>query len=119
MSWQGWSEGWSLLEIIVGIAPLIGLVGRSPDDDALGGIARPACPRPRYWPEHSLILNGDADGTAIRHPSLIFWSYYTKKVETLAVRWKASVMSSFAGNIRERGRAQSTPIFGFPSQAAK
>jgi biopolymer transport protein ExbB len=83
-----WLErGLVVLEIAVGIAPLLGLVGTIygmmtlfrglgeaglSDNAALArGIA--------------LILNSTLMGLLIAIPSLIFWSYYSKKVETLAV----------------------------------
>lgn len=80
-------RGLVVLEIIVGIAPLLGLVGTIygmitlfsnlgqtgvSDNAALAkGIA--------------LILNSTLAGLLIAIPSLIFWSYYNKRVETLAV----------------------------------
>jgi biopolymer transport protein ExbB len=83
-----WLErGLVVLEIAVGIAPLLGLVGTIygmmtlfrglgeaglSDNAALAhGIA--------------LILNSTLMGLLIAIPSLITWSYYSKKVETLAV----------------------------------
>ena len=80
-------RGLVVLEIVVGIAPLLGLVGTIygmitlfsglgqtgiSDNAALArGIA--------------LILNATLAGLLIAIPSLIFWSYYSKKVETLTV----------------------------------
>jgi biopolymer transport protein ExbB len=80
-------RGLVVLEIIVGIAPLLGLVGTIygmmtlfsnlgqtgvSDNTALAqGIA--------------LILNSTLAGLLIAIPSLVFWSYYSKKVETLTV----------------------------------
>jgi biopolymer transport protein ExbB len=80
-------RGLVVLEIIVGIAPLLGLVGtilgmmsvfsdlgQSGLNDATKlaqGIA--------------LILKATLMGLLIAIPSLIFWSYYSKKVETIAV----------------------------------
>ena len=80
-------RGLVVLEIVVGIAPLLGLVGTIygmitlfsglgqsgiSDNAALArGIA--------------LILNATLAGLLIAIPSLTFWSYYSKKVETLAV----------------------------------
>ena len=80
-----------ILEIVVGIAPLLGLVGTIyglielfgslgktglGDNNALaGGIA--------------LALNSTLFGLLTAIPSLIFWSYYNKKVENLAVEMAA------------------------------
>src|SRR5258706_15356170 len=84
-------RGLVVLEIIVGIAPLLGLVGtivgmmlvfgdvgRSGMTDAAklaGGIA--------------LILKATLIGLLIAIPSLIFWSYYSKKVEMIAVEMES------------------------------
>jgi biopolymer transport protein ExbB len=80
-------RGLVVLEIIVGIAPLLGLVGTIAGMMALfgdigqtgltdsSGLARGI----------ALILNATLMGLLIAIPSLIFWSYYSKKVETIAV----------------------------------
>lgn len=80
-------RGLVVLEIVVGIAPLLGLVGTihglirlfgdlgraGLSDNALlaGGIA--------------IALNTTLMGLLIAIPSLIAWSYYNKKVETLVI----------------------------------
>jgi biopolymer transport protein ExbB len=80
-------RGLVVLEIVVGIAPLLGLVGTIhglirlfgdlgksglADNTVLaGGIA--------------IALNTTLTGLLIAIPSLIAWSYYNKKVETLTV----------------------------------
>ena len=83
-------RGLVVLEVIVGIAPLLGLVGTIAgmmsvfrdiglhlnDATALAqGIA--------------LILNATLIGLLIAIPSLIFWSYFSKKVEVFAVEMEA------------------------------
>ena len=84
-------RGLVVLEIIVGIAPLLGLVGtiagmmnvfskvgQTGLNDAAGlavGIA--------------FILRATLFGLLIAIPSLIAWSYYTKKVEVLAAEMEA------------------------------
>ena len=80
-------RGLVVLEIIVGIAPLLGLVGTivgmmtlfgQTSEQGLNDAARLA---------HgiSTILIATLAGLLIAIPSLIFWSYYTKKVEAIAV----------------------------------
>jgi biopolymer transport protein ExbB len=80
-------RGLVVLEIVVGIAPLLGLVGtihglirlfgdlgqKGLTDNSLlaGGIA--------------IALNTTLMGLLIAIPSLVAWSYYNKKVETLTV----------------------------------
>lgn len=84
-------RGLVILEIIVGIAPLTGLVGTLhglitlfaslgsagvSDNSALAkGI--------------SIALNTTLMGLIVAIPSLIAWSYYNKKVETLAVEMES------------------------------
>ena len=89
-------RGLVVLEIVVGIAPLLGLVGTiygmmtlfgSLGESGLGDnavLARGI----------SLILRFTMMGLLIAIPSLIAWSYYTKKVETLAVEME-TVCSEF------------------------
>ncbi|MDW7981059.1 MAG: MotA/TolQ/ExbB proton channel family protein [Verrucomicrobiales bacterium] len=76
-----------VLEVIVGIAPLLGLVGtiagmmelfRNVGQTGLGDAMQLAR-------GISLILNATLVGLLIAIPSLIFWSYYTKKVEAMSV----------------------------------
>ncbi len=80
-------RGLVVLEIIVGIAPLLGLTGT-----ILGMIAAFADVGKAGLEDAaklahgiSLILWSTLIGLLIAIPSLIFWSYYSKKVETIAV----------------------------------
>jgi biopolymer transport protein ExbB len=80
-------RGLVVLEIIVGIAPLLGLVGTIIGmmsvfgDVGQAGLNDAA----KLAQGISLILRATLMGLLIAIPSLIFWSYYSKKVETLAV----------------------------------
>jgi biopolymer transport protein ExbB len=80
-------RGLVVLEIIVGIAPLIGLVGTIVGMMTLfGGIGQEGLnDASRLAKGIALILNATLAGLLIAIPSLIFWSYYSKKVETIAV----------------------------------
>jgi len=81
-------RGLVVLEIIVGIAPLIGLVGTIAGMMTLfGGIGKQgSLPDAAVLANGiALILNATLMGLLIAIPSLIFWSYYNKKVETIAV----------------------------------
>jgi biopolymer transport protein ExbB len=80
-----------VLEIIVGIAPLLGLVGTivgmmtlfgNVGQTGLNDVARLAG-------GIGLILKTTLIGLLIAIPALIAWSYYTKKVEVLAVEMEA------------------------------
>jgi biopolymer transport protein ExbB len=84
-------RGLVVLEIIVGIAPLLGLVGTIIGMMTLFG----------HIGEHGLteasrlahgiatVLNTTLMGLLIAIPSLTCWSYYTRKIETIAVEMEA------------------------------
>ena len=80
-------RGLVVLEIIVGVAPLMGLVGtimgmmRLFSGIGHSGLAEAA----RLAENIALILNTTLMGLLIAIPSLVFWSYYSKKVENLAI----------------------------------
>ena len=80
-------RGLVVLEIIVGIAPLLGLVGTIVgmmwvfQDVGQSGLTDAA----KLAQGIALILKATLIGLLIAIPSLIFWSYYSKKVEMLAV----------------------------------
>ena len=84
-------RGLVVLEIIVGIAPLLGLVGTIAGMMTLfGDIGQSGLnDASRLAKGIALILNATLMGLLIAIPSLIFWSYYTKKVETLAVEMES------------------------------
>src|SRR5438270_12296644 len=100
-------RGLVVLEIIVGIAPLLGLVGtiagmmtlfgdvgQTGLNDA-GKLARGI----------ALILNATLMGLLIAIPSLIFWSYYSKKVESIAVEMETVCDEFVRRQYRQEGRA--------------
>ncbi len=80
-------RGLVVLEIIVGIAPLLGLVGTivgmmtAFKELGPGGVTEAA----KLAHGIATILQATLIGLLIAIPSLIFWSYYSKKVEILAV----------------------------------
>ncbi|MFO1514231.1 MAG: MotA/TolQ/ExbB proton channel family protein [Verrucomicrobiota bacterium] len=80
-------RGLVVLEIIVGIAPLLGLVGTilgmmtTFADVGQAGLNDAS----KLAQGISLILRATLIGLLIAIPALISWSYYTKKVEMLAV----------------------------------
>lgn len=84
-------RGLVVLEIIVGIAPLLGLVGTIIGmmtvfgDIGQAGLNDAA----KLAAGIALILRATLVGLLIAIPSLIFWSYYTKKVETLAAEMES------------------------------
>jgi biopolymer transport protein ExbB len=80
-------RGLVVLEIIVGIAPLLGLVGTIIGMMAVfGDVGQSGLNDAAKLAQGiSLILRATLMGLLIAIPSLIFWSYYTKKIETFAV----------------------------------
>jgi len=80
-------RGLVVLEIIVGIAPLLGLVGTIVGMISVFGDVGQSGLTDAAKLAHgiSYILQATLIGLLIAIPSLIFWSYYSKKVETIAV----------------------------------
>ena len=84
-------RGLVVLEIIVGIAPLLGLVGTIVGmiavfgDVGQSGLSDAA----KLAQGIALILKATLIGLLIAIPSLVAWSYFSKKVEVLAVEMEA------------------------------
>lgn len=80
-------RGLVVLEIIVGIAPLLGLVGTILGMmDTFADVGQAGLNDASKLAQGiSLILHATLIGLLIAIPALIAWSYYTKKVEMLAV----------------------------------
>jgi biopolymer transport protein ExbB len=80
-------RGLVVLEIIVGIAPLLGLVGTIIGMMKLfGGMGQGGQPEAATLAAGiAVILTTTLMGLLIAIPSLVFWSTYTKKVEMIAV----------------------------------
>jgi biopolymer transport protein ExbB len=103
-------RGMVVLEIIVGIAPLLGLVGtilgmmRLFSNIGQRGLAEAGMLAQNI----ALILNTTLMGLLIAIPSLVFWSYYTKKIENLAVEMETLSDSFIRGQYRHE-RVRSDP----------
>ena len=84
-------RGLVVLEIVVGIAPLMGLVGTIFGMMTLfGGLGEQGMGDNAVLAKGiSFILRFTMMGLLIAIPSLIAWSYYTKKVEMLAVEMES------------------------------
>jgi biopolymer transport protein ExbB len=80
-------RGLVVLEVIVGIAPLLGLVGTIAGMmTVFGDLGQTGLNDAAKLAQGiALILQATLAGLLIAIPSLIFWSYFTKKVEVLAV----------------------------------
>lgn len=110
-------RGLVVLEIIVGIAPLLGLVGtilgmmtvfadvgQAGQVDA-GKLAQGI----------ALILRATLFGLLIAIPSLIFWSYYSKKVESFAVEMETICDEFVRRQYREEMRAAQSAGYSAPA----
>ena len=97
-------RGLVVLEIAVGIAPLLGLVGTIYGMITLfSGLGEAGLSDNATLAKGiALILNATLMGLLIAIPSLICWSYYTKKVETLAVEMETLCSEFLRRAYRER-----------------
>ncbi|MEJ0088480.1 MAG: MotA/TolQ/ExbB proton channel family protein [Limisphaerales bacterium] len=84
-------RGLVILEIIVGIAPLLGLVGTIAGMiTVFGDLGQTGLSDATKLAQGiALILRATLIGLLIAIPSLIAWSYFSKKVEVLAVEMEA------------------------------
>jgi len=84
-------RGLVVLEIIVGIAPLLGLVGTIYGLITLFAHMDPAGAQDnaKFAQGISLALNATLIGLLVAIPALISWSYYNKKVDTLAIEMES------------------------------
>jgi biopolymer transport protein ExbB len=98
-------RGLVVLEIIVGIAPLLGLVGTifgmmtlfgNIGEQGLGDANKLAS-------GIAVILVTTLWGLIIAIPSLVFWSYYNKKVETIAVEMETLCDEFIRRQYRDEG----------------
>jgi biopolymer transport protein ExbB len=97
-------RGLVILEIIVGIAPLMGLVGTLHGLIALFGSLGSVgvSDNAAMAKGISIALNTTLMGLIVAIPSLIAWSYYNKKVETLAVEMEALCERFLRSHYREK-----------------
>jgi biopolymer transport protein ExbB len=100
-------RGLIVLEIIVGIAPLLGLVGTIHGLITLfGDLGRVGLNDNAALARGiGIALNTTLAGLLIAIPSIIAWSYYTKKVETFAVEME-SLCDEFLKRMYRQGRAK-------------
>jgi biopolymer transport protein ExbB len=83
-------RGLVVLEIIIGIAPLLGLVGTIAGMmTVFGDVGQTVNDAAKLAAGIALILRATLIGLLIAIPSLIFWSYFSKKVEVFAVEMEA------------------------------
>ncbi len=98
-------RGLVVLEIVVGIGPLLGLVG------TLHGLIRlfselgqtGLADNTKVAAGIAIALNTTLMGLMVAIPSLIAWSYYTKKVETMAVEMEGLLDKFMRQLYRQKG----------------
>lgn len=94
-------RGLVVLEIITGIAPLLGLLGTVSglvhifEDIGTAGLGDQGMGLARGISE---ALNTTVAGLVIAIPSLIFWSYFSRKIESLAAEMEA-LMGELIGKL--------------------
>ncbi len=104
-------RGLVVLEIIVGIAPLLGLVGTIVGMMTVFGDVTKAgfTDAGTLATGIALILRATLLGLLIAIPSLIFWSYYTKKIEHVSVEMESLcdgfIRRQYRGSHVEHGKA--------------
>ncbi len=100
-------RGLVVLEIIVGIAPLLGLVGTILGMmTAFGNVGQAGQIDPAELAKGiSLILRATLLGLLIAIPALVFWSYYTKKVESIALEMESLCDEFLRRQYREEVRS--------------
>lgn len=109
----GMETGLVVLEVIVGVGPLLGLLGTlsglTTVFGALGTGTGAADPR---MVAHGIAeaLNTTIIGLAVAVPSLVAFSYFSKKVETMSVEMESLVADLLAKCYSERLK----PISGVP-----
>ena len=98
-------RGLVVLEIIVGIAPLLGLVGTIIGMMAVfSGIGEAELSNASHLAQGiSVILKTTLIGLLIAIPALIFWGYYSKKVEVFAVEMEAMCDEFIRRQYAEKG----------------
>jgi biopolymer transport protein ExbB len=114
-------RGLVVLEIIVGIAPLLGLVGTILGmmsvfrDVGQAGLTDAS----RLAQGISLILWATLCGLLIAIPALIFWSYYTRKVETIAVEMETICDDFVRRQYRDSAREPKSEVYSPQPTAAR
>ena len=100
-------RGLVVLEIIIGIAPLMGLVGTIFGLISLFGAmdTGTAANSAKFANGISIALYATLMGLLIAIPALVSWSYYSRKVESFAVRMEAICDEFLRKHYRTEGAA--------------
>jgi len=109
-------RGLVVLEVVVGISPLLGLVGTLHGLITLfGDLGRSGLADNSVLAKGiAIALNTTLMGLLIAIPSLVFWSYFTKKVETLGVEMETRLEDFLRHQYRLRRHAHPAPAAAEP-----
>ncbi|HOW67958.1 MAG TPA: MotA/TolQ/ExbB proton channel family protein [Candidatus Paceibacterota bacterium] len=101
-------RGLLVLEVVIGIAPLLGLVGTIHGLIRLfGAFGDPGvADSARLASGIAIALNMTLMGLLIAIPALVAWSYYSKKVETLSIEMETICDSFLRRQYRQKRRGQ-------------
>jgi biopolymer transport protein ExbB len=99
-------RGLVVLEIIIGIAPLMGLVGTIYGLITLfGGMSSVnGVDSAKFAQGISIALNATLLGLVVAIPALIAWSYYSKKVENLTVELESICDEFLRKHYQDKGK---------------
>lgn len=105
-------RGLVVLEVIVGIAPLLGLVGTIAGMMTLfGDIGQTGLTEAgKLAAGIALILRATLWGLLIAIPALITWSYFNKKIETIAVEMETLCDQFIRRQYREDREEKEEPV---------
>jgi biopolymer transport protein ExbB len=111
-------RGLVVLEIIVGIAPLLGLVGTIYGLIILfGSMSQEAASQSAEFARGiSLALRATLMGLLVAIPALAAWSYYSKKVETLAVEMESLCDEFLRKYYRNENSFAAAPMSGVETE---
>ncbi len=103
-------RGTVVLEIIVGIAPLLGLVGTIHGLIQLfGDLGKMGLGESSVFARGiAIALNATLLGLLVAIPSLVAWSYFSRKVETFAIEME-SACSELVDHLYPRGAGREKP----------
>ncbi|MBM3879701.1 MAG: MotA/TolQ/ExbB proton channel family protein [Verrucomicrobia bacterium] len=104
----GLERGLVVLEIVVGIAPLLGLVGTIHGLITLfGDLSRAGLGDPGVLAKGiAIALNTTLSGLLIAIPTMVAWSYFNNKVESMAVEMETLLDDFLRRHYRRRTKAE-------------
>ncbi len=115
-------SGLAVLEVIVGIAPLLGLLGAvSGMVKVFGSFGQTAAGSDPHGIARGIseALNTTIVGLAIAIPALIAHSYFSKKIEKMACEMESLIAELLAKCYYQKRRQQQIAQFGIPTEPSE